>query len=92
MTGERLTKPSDFGALLMRSRALNAGSAPHCPLKNCSSRSSAMKRRCVSVFQGCPDKCLARRSISGIILAGVRGDVVTKTVLLLICDIKAISY
>lgn len=75
----RRTTPKAFGARFILSLALTAGSLLPEPLKKFKSSINATY---VSVFHFLLSKFLLKRSISGIIFSGVRGDVVINKTLL----------
>ena len=82
IVGSRRTTPKAFGARFILSLALTAGSLLPEPLKKFSFLKSSINVTYVSVFHFLPSKFLLKRSISGIIFSGVRGDVVINKTLL----------
>ena len=77
MCGDRSTKPKAFGALFILSLALKSLFFDEpLPSKNPDCANRSINAICVCLFHFCPEKCSLSNCISGIILDGVRGDVV----------------
>ena len=90
--GFRSTNPKAFGARFILSRALNALSeGDPVPSKKLLSASSSINCSCVVLFHGLPWNLSQSNSISGIIFAGVRGEVVKNKTLLSSLAIPATS-